>query len=68
VSSDTCDHRSIREAEQRVCEQEARVRRMVLSGFPTQAEEDRLRELERALALLKQASPPMPRPPEGAAA
>jgi predicted nuclease with TOPRIM domain len=51
----TLDRKDIREAQQRVREQEALVRRLILNGVPTQAAEDRLRQLEKALSLLKQA-------------
>jgi len=42
-----------REPQQRVREQEALVRRLILSGAPNQAAEDRLRQLETALPLLR---------------
>ena len=49
------DTKDIREAQQRVREQDALVRRLILNGVPTQAAEDRLLELEKALAVLTQA-------------
>ena len=38
-----------------IADQEALVRRMVTQGSPTQAAEDRLRELQRELARLREA-------------
>jgi hypothetical protein len=39
----------VREIQKRIAQQEALVRRMILQGTPTQAAEDRLRELQRTL-------------------
>ena len=43
----------VREAQQRVAEQEALVRRMIVQGTPTQAAEDRLRQLQQTLSRMK---------------
>ena len=45
--------RRIREAQQRVAAQEALVHRMVVQGMPTQAAEDRLRQLQQTLEGMK---------------
>jgi len=39
-----------------IADQEALVRRMVIQGSPTQAAEDRLRELQRELARVREVS------------
>jgi len=39
----------VREIQQRIAQQEALVRRTIVQGTPTQAAEDQLRELQRAL-------------------
>lgn len=46
--------RHIREAQQRVAQQETLVRRMIVQGTPTQAAEDRLRQLQQTLAHTKE--------------
>jgi len=46
--------RDIREAQERVAQQEAFVRRMIARGTPTQSAEDRLRQLEQALSRMKE--------------
>ena len=42
--------RRIREAQQRVAQQEALVRRMIVRGTPTQAAEDQLRHLQQTFS------------------
>jgi hypothetical protein len=44
----------LREAQQLVADQEALVRRMIVQGTPTQAAEDRLRQLQQALSRVKE--------------
>ena len=46
--------RDIHGAEERVALQEALVRRMIARGTPTQAAEDRLRQLEQTLSRMKE--------------
>jgi len=41
-------------AQERVAQQEARVRRSIVQGTPTQAAEDQLRRLEQALLRMKE--------------
>jgi hypothetical protein len=47
--------RQLSDAEQSIADQEAYIRRMIVQGAPTQAAEDRLRELEQKLAHLQEA-------------
>jgi predicted nuclease with TOPRIM domain len=47
------DH-DIREVQQQVAQQEALVRRMIVRGTPTQAAEDRLRQLQQTLSRMKE--------------
>jgi hypothetical protein len=44
----------IHEAQERVSQQEALVRRSIVQGTPTQAAEDQLRRLEQALLRMKE--------------
>ena len=44
----------IREAQERVAQQEELVRRRIVQGTPTQAAEDQLRHLEQALLRMKE--------------
>lgn len=46
--------REIHEAQQFVAQQEALVRRMIVQGAPTQAAEDRLRQLQQSLSRVKE--------------
>jgi hypothetical protein len=46
--------RDIREAQEQVAQQEVFVRRMIARGTPTQAAEDRLRQLEQTLSRMKE--------------
>jgi len=46
--------RYIKELERKVAEQEAFVRRMIVRGTPSQAAEDRLRELQQQLSRTKE--------------
>ena len=46
--------REIREAEDRVTQQKALVRRRIVQGTPSQAQEDHLCQLERALLGVKE--------------
>jgi len=43
----------IKKVEQEIAEQKALVRRLIVQGTPTQAAEDRLRQLEKTLQRLK---------------
>jgi hypothetical protein len=43
----------LRGAQQRVADQEALVRRMIIQGAPTQAAEDRLHQLQQVLSRVK---------------
>jgi hypothetical protein len=45
--------RQLSDAERSIADQAAYIRRMIVQGAPTQAAEDRLRELERKLACLQ---------------
>jgi hypothetical protein len=45
--------REIREAEDQIAQQKALVRRRIVQGTPSQGEEDRLGQLERALLRIK---------------
>jgi hypothetical protein len=45
--------RQLSDAEQSIADQETHIRRMIVQGAPTQAAEDRLRELEQKLAHLR---------------
>jgi hypothetical protein len=47
--------RQLSEAERSIADQEALMRRMIVLGAPTQAAEDRLRELEQKLVRLRRA-------------
>jgi hypothetical protein len=47
--------RELSEVERRIADQQAYVRRMIVRGAPTQAAEDRLRELEQKLMHLRAA-------------
>jgi hypothetical protein len=51
--------RRLSDAEQRFADQQAYVRRMIMHGAPTQAAEDRLRELVQKLAQLRKGAPPL---------
>jgi hypothetical protein len=44
----------LHEAQERVAQQEALVRRSIVQGAPTQAAEDQLRQLEQALLRMKE--------------
>jgi hypothetical protein len=46
--------REIREAEDQIAQQKALVRRRIVQGTPSQGEEDRLDQLERALLRIKE--------------
>jgi hypothetical protein len=46
--------RAIREAENQIAQQKALVRRRIVQGTPSQGEEDRLGQLERALLRIKE--------------
>ena len=46
--------RYIKELERKVAEQEAFVRRMIVRGTPSQAAEDRLRELQQQMSRAKE--------------
>jgi hypothetical protein len=46
--------REIREAEDRIAQQKALVRRRIVQGAPSQAEEDQLSQLERDLLRVKE--------------
>jgi hypothetical protein len=46
--------REIREAENQIAQQKALVRRRIVQGTPSQGEEDRLGQLERALLRIKE--------------
>jgi len=46
--------RYIKELERKVAEQEAFVRRMIVRGTPSQAAEDRLRDLQQQLSRTKE--------------
>jgi predicted nuclease with TOPRIM domain len=46
--------RQIREAQETLSQQEALVQRMIARGTPTQAAEDRLRQLEQTLSRMKE--------------
>lgn len=50
---DPLSDRHLREAQQRVAQQQALVNRMVVQGMPTQAAEDRLRQLQQTLSSMK---------------
>jgi hypothetical protein len=51
--------RRLSDAERRFADQQAYVRRMIMHGAPTQAAEDRLRELEQKFVQLQKGSPPL---------
>ena len=53
VAEDRSD-RDIQELEPHVAQQEALVRRMIVGGAPTQACEDRLRQLQQKLSRMKE--------------
>ena len=46
--------REIREAEDQIAQQKSLVRRRIVQGTPSQGEEDRLGQLERALLRIKE--------------
>jgi hypothetical protein len=46
--------REIRDAEDQIAQQKALVRRRIMQGTPSQGEEDRLSQLERALLRIKE--------------
>jgi hypothetical protein len=46
--------RHIKELEREIAEQEAFVRRMIVRGAPSQAAEDRLRQLQQQLLRIKE--------------
>ena len=46
--------RDLREAQESLSQQGALVRRMIVRGTPTQAAEDRLRQLERTVSRMKE--------------
>ena len=46
--------RQIHDAQERLAQQEALVRRSIVQGMPTQAAEDQLRRLEQALLRMKE--------------
>jgi len=48
----------IKEAERQVAQQEALVHRMIVQGTPTQAAEDRLRQLKKKLARMQESARP----------
>ena len=49
----------LRKIEERIREEEARQRRMILQGMPTQAGDDLLRQLRATLQKMKGQRPPM---------
>jgi hypothetical protein len=51
--------RQIHDAQERVAQQEALLRRIIARGTPTQAAEDQLRRLDQALSRMKQRRAPL---------
>jgi len=47
-------NRNIKELERKAAEQEAFVRRMIVRGTPSQAAEDRLRQLQQQLSQIRE--------------